>query len=91
MTVTAITSHPNFRRAPAQLVFRRQLEQLLGIGRTAVFELIKEGLPVAERSAAGHRFDVDECLTWLAAHGYSELLGSVARGYANPPQGVSYA
>ncbi len=91
MSVTAISSHPDFRRAPAQLVFRRQLERELGLGRTKVFELITLGMPIAETTSSGHRFDVEQCREWLAANDYAGLAGSVERGYANPPQGASHA
>lgn len=89
MSVTLLSDHPGFRREPQHLVPRRELEQVLGFGRSKIFRFIAEGMPVAETTSAGHRFNEVDCRRWLREN-YAPGGDSVERGYAIARKGASH-
>lgn len=62
-------SPPAAPQEPPRLLSKTDLAKRLGISRSTVDRLTREGLPVAAHVGDSRRYDLPECRAWLASRG----------------------
>lgn len=66
MTVVPISAAPSFKRN-ATVIRRVEVQRLLGVGRSRLYELMGEGLPVAGKDHRGRLlFRVADVQEWMS-------------------------
>lgn len=74
MSVVRLDSHPRFRPAAEAPVRRVELQRILGVGRTTIFEYLKAGMPHV-KTRSQNLFYPSECKAWLSANGFWQYDG----------------
>lgn len=84
--VERLDSHPRYRHAGEHPVRRRDLQVILGCGRTTIFEYLRLGMPHV-KTRSQNLFYPSECKAWLVEQGIWRYDGD---GLLDPDRRAEY-